>query len=171
MWKWKTCHFFADVLALIACLLKYARNPPLCWCDCIPHGSLMAHEELCSPSERIICHRTGTHRDGKFNPLAVVHLSTSFSIHSAHAVNIRGQINWLPAAEDTYLPASQLCTGDPNTKTRKRFITLMLNSKRIKRERPLQQHQITAIPNATKRHRTSTERHTMIKTSRQKCVH
>lgn len=54
-------------------------------------------------------------------------------LHSMHAFTIRGQINWLPTAEDTYLPGSQLCTGDPNTKTWKLFITLMLNSKRKKK--------------------------------------
>lgn len=113
MWKWKTCHFFVDVLTLIACLLKYARNPPLCSCDCIPHGSLMAHEELCSPSERIICHREQEHTGKANSTRSPSSIFRHLSPFIPRAFNIRGQINWLPAAEDTYLPASQLCTGDP----------------------------------------------------------
>lgn len=117
--------------------------------DCIFHDSVMAHEELCSPSERTICQReqecTGMAISTHF---PFLHLSTSFSIHSTHAFNIRGQINWLPAAEDTYLLACQLCTRDPNTKTGKHFITLMLNSKkREKKAQTLEQHRQTAITN------------------------
>lgn len=88
-------------------------------CDCIFQDGVMVHEELCSPPERIIsqseqeCTQTAIS-----TPFPSSIFSMSFTIHSAHVFNIRGQINWLPAAEDTYLPASELCTRDPNTKKR-----------------------------------------------------
>lgn len=115
-------------------------------CDCIFQDSVMVHEELCSPAERTISQREQECTSTAISTLfPLFHLSTSFSIHSTHVFNIRGQINWLPAAEDTYLPASQLCTADPNTKTGKHFITLMLNSK--KKDQTLEQHQQTAVTN------------------------
>lgn len=76
----------------------------------------------------------------------------------------------MPAAEDTYLPASQLCTEDPNTKTGKHFITLMLNSK--KKKRP---NTGTTPANCgykhTKHSKTKIECDTMIKTFGLNCVH
>lgn len=59
-------------------------------CDCIFQDSVMFHEE----SERIVSQRErGMRADSNPDALSLFRLFASFSIHSAHIFNIRGQIN------------------------------------------------------------------------------
>lgn len=137
MWKWNRELWYFNW-----CLRKLASDS----CDCVVKGREMIHEELCCSLDKdhflIKNNKTGMYIESHLKYLFFLHPFMSF--HSTHVFNVWGQINWLPAAEDTYLPASQLCIWGLNTEPGSTSLHRCLTVSK-KKEPTLEQHQQTAV--------------------------